>query len=315
MKTIFTVLTTFIVSYLGYGQLRVNDQGQIGLRVLTPSEDVEISGTMKLYGPAGYGNGTIYLDNSGYIGNVVLRPGSDLNGQVGTSSNRFLGMWTYAINGQVYTSSDERIKENIVNLSEGEENPIYHLRPVSYDYKVDYYGDLQNREGTKELVEQMRLGHFGFLAQEVEQVIPELVNTTDKDLYSLNYVEMIPFLVSAVQEQRSQIEELTEAIERLTQGASELGLENVDDKQKNEVLTLAPNPTSDYSMIRIRLDEFSGVTVMVTKLDGELVKEFVVSSNDQSFKLDSSLLFSKGIYLITAVKGNEIIQSEKLLYR
>jgi hypothetical protein len=49
---------------------------------------------------------------------------------------------------------------------------------------------------------------IGFIAQEVEQVIPELVNTNadgTKGLYSL---EMIPFLVKALQEQQMLIEKL-----------------------------------------------------------------------------------------------------------
>jgi hypothetical protein len=56
---------------------------------------------------------------------------------------------------------------------------------------------------------------FGFIAQEFEKVIPELVRT-DKDGYkSIDYVKLTPILVVAIQEQQKQIEELKALVNRL----------------------------------------------------------------------------------------------------
>jgi hypothetical protein len=56
---------------------------------------------------------------------------------------------------------------------------------------------------------------FGFIAQEFEKVIPELVKS-DKDGYkSIDYVKLTPVLVEAIKEQQKQIEELKALVNSL----------------------------------------------------------------------------------------------------
>lgn len=49
---------------------------------------------------------------------------------------------------------------------------------------------------------------FGFVAQEVLEVIPEMVDTKEPDNYKISTGPLIPILVKAIQEQQEQIEEL-----------------------------------------------------------------------------------------------------------
>jgi predicted RNase H-like nuclease (RuvC/YqgF family) len=58
--------------------------------------------------------------------------------------------------------------------------------------------------------------HFGFVAQEVEEVLPELVRQDSQGKKILDYDEIIPYLVRAIQEQQMEIEELKEKINELT---------------------------------------------------------------------------------------------------
>ena len=46
--------------------------------------------------------------------------------------------------------------------------------------------------------------HYGFLAQDVQKLFPELVHEDGAGYLSVNYVELIPLLVQAVQELRIQ---------------------------------------------------------------------------------------------------------------
>jgi len=50
--------------------------------------------------------------------------------------------------------------------------------------------------------------HFGFIAQEVEEVLPELVRKDSQGKKTLSYNKLIPYLVRAIQEQQKEIEEL-----------------------------------------------------------------------------------------------------------
>ena len=51
---------------------------------------------------------------------------------------------------------------------------------------------------------------FGFIAQQVQEVIPEIVSISPKteDTLALDYKEIIPFLVESIKELKNEIEEL-----------------------------------------------------------------------------------------------------------
>jgi hypothetical protein len=84
--------------------------------------------------------------------------------------------------------SDVTLKENIVPLNNSLDI-ISNLNPVSFDWK-----DIDKKS-------------FGFIAQEVEKILPEIVVET-QGKKSLSYLQIIPLLVEAIKDQQKQIEEL-----------------------------------------------------------------------------------------------------------
>jgi hypothetical protein len=103
----------------------------------------------------------------------------------------------------VALTSDLRLKSNIVNLSQGL-NKIMALRPVNYDKKFD-------------LDSTATVNENGFIAQELQKIMPELVSEgNDKDkLLSVNYMAIIPVLTKAIQEQQALIEMQQQQINEL----------------------------------------------------------------------------------------------------
>jgi hypothetical protein len=97
--------------------------------------------------------------------------------------------------------SDSTIKEDIQPFTEGL-NIITQLNTYSYFFKDD---SSENRKR-----------EFGLLAQEVEALLPELVDTS-YGLKLLDYDQFIPFLIKAIKEQQIQIEEKRIQIEMLQQ--------------------------------------------------------------------------------------------------
>ena len=94
------------------------------------------------------------------------------------------------------SSSDKRLKKDINDI---DSNIAKQIHPVSYQYK--YIDEDKTR--------------YGFIAQEVQKVIPDVVSE-DKDGYlSLNYEQLIAPLYALVQEQQARIEKLEDKISRL----------------------------------------------------------------------------------------------------
>mgnify|MGYP006216117581 CR=1 FL=1 len=78
---------------------------------------------------------------------------------------------------------------------------IKQLNPKTYEFK---YNEEKFKNAGLDNKTQM-----GFTAQEIEQVIPELVSTGSDDMHTkaVDYVGIIPVLIKAMQEQQVQIEE------------------------------------------------------------------------------------------------------------
>ncbi len=91
-------------------------------------------------------------------------------------------------------SSDARLKNNVISLS-GSLGKVESLRGVSFEYK-QYPG----------------VPRIGFIAQEVKEVIPEVVKADkDTDMLSVAYQDLVPVLVEA-------IKELSDRVKKLEQG-------------------------------------------------------------------------------------------------
>ncbi|MCB0458269.1 MAG: tail fiber domain-containing protein, partial [Flavobacteriaceae bacterium] len=115
-------------------------------------------------------------------------------------------------NGYI-TYSDRNTKNEIKPLSYGL-NEVLKLNPVTYRYKSFISPNNRIR--------------MGLIAQEVEPIIPEVVIKEDVDIdkngnkvvtegayLSMNYTDLIPVLIKAIQEQDEKIKKLEEKINTL----------------------------------------------------------------------------------------------------
>jgi hypothetical protein len=111
-----------------------------------------------------------------------------------------------AVNTTISSLSDERVKENVRDLDDGLDK-ILQLQPRKFDWKEGQGRDISNDRG--------------FIAQEFEQVFPDMIEEwKDKapegeEPYKAINANLIPTLVKAIQEQQVLIESLTARIEAL----------------------------------------------------------------------------------------------------
>ena len=85
--------------------------------------------------------------------------------------------------------SDENYKENIATIIDGL-NIVDKINPVSFNWKDN------NKKS------------YGVIAQEIEKIVPEIVDTTDGTIKTVSYDQIIPFLIQAVQQLKKEIEDL-----------------------------------------------------------------------------------------------------------
>lgn len=104
---------------------------------------------------------------------------------------------TIADGGTISCVSDASLKKNITDTNYGL-SYLMQLHPVSFNWKTEADGTTQS---------------LGFIAQEVENVIPKLVITDSQTgLKELNTIGLVPVLAKAIQEQQQQINSIISVV-------------------------------------------------------------------------------------------------------
>ncbi len=102
---------------------------------------------------------------------------------------------------QIHSSSDERFKKNITQVS-GALEKVMAINGVNYDFRVDEF------KGYNFPTERQ----VGFLAQNVEAVMPEVVKTNGDGYKSVDYAKLTAVLNEAIKEQQLLIKGLQKEI-------------------------------------------------------------------------------------------------------
>lgn len=106
---------------------------------------------------------------------------------------------------KVYNYSDARAKTNIKPINHALDI-LNQLRPVSYIFADEPF-TLKAR-GT-------RYGEIGLLAQEVEEILPEVVATDEEGHKLINYDALIPLLIASVKSLSKEVEQLKDEVQTL----------------------------------------------------------------------------------------------------
>lgn len=111
---------------------------------------------------------------------------------------------------KVYNYSDARAKTGVQSLSKGMDI-IQRLRPVTYNFR-------DNQSMTANLTQGLNYNEYtgsnaeiGLLAQEVEEVLPNLVFTDEEGHKLVDYTALIPVLIDAVKTLQQEVNSLKAA--------------------------------------------------------------------------------------------------------
>lgn len=134
--------------------------------------------------------------------NVNVEPQVNDDYNLGSASYRWATIYTTNVDttNAVNVTSDKRLKDNIDEIEYGL-SEILAMRPVSYSMKQDANKSM----------------HLGLIAQEVEEIIPEIVQKKNDEMKtrSMRYSELLPVLIKATQEQQALIDQQSREIEEL----------------------------------------------------------------------------------------------------
>ena len=124
----------------------------------------------------------------------VIGNGTDSSNKSDAFKVMFNGDTT--VGGDITISSDARLKSNIASLG----------ATLSKLLLID--GKSYEKDGKQRI---------GVLAQEIQEVFPELVTEDDNEMLAVNYQGLVPVLINALKEQDEKINRLEKLVEKLAE--------------------------------------------------------------------------------------------------
>jgi Chaperone of endosialidase len=106
--------------------------------------------------------------------------------------------------GTLTNPSDRRWKKNIYTIDNSLEK-VTKLRGVTYEWKTKEFSNMNFSDGKQ----------IGVIAQEVEEIVPEVVQTNEDGFKTVDYAKLTPLLIEAIKAQQSQITNLTNEIAKV----------------------------------------------------------------------------------------------------
>jgi hypothetical protein len=179
----------------------VNSSGKVGINNASPSYQLDVSGTFR-------------VSDSGYVLTFETGKFSPYSGNIslGSSSKMWHTLYVrdaFFLNAPTILS-DLNAKTDIRNITSISDKLML-LRPVVYKLK-------EQSENSGQIIDKEQQDQFGFIAQELREIFPELVNENDMGVLGVQYSELIPLLVKAFQDQQAEIAVFKERIAKLEQG-------------------------------------------------------------------------------------------------
>lgn len=200
------------------------------------------------------------------------------------------------------TPSDMRLKTNVETLDNEAINNLLKLDIISYNYKTEVQ---ENKVSNR---------HYGLSAQELKEIYPDLVYEGQDGYLGVNYVELVPVLIRAIQELKEEIDGLRgqNATRRSATRESTTDVGKVASK-RNILYQNTPNPFNGQTVIRFQLAEnVSDAAICIFDMQGKMLREYPVSSTTESVSVNGYEL-GQGMFLYSLIVNGQEIDTKKMI--
>lgn len=310
----------YLCCFSVYGQIKVLSGGRVGIGTNeVSSSKLHVfweQYTMPLLlttNAEGYGYTSAARSQNDFVKNwVVVRR---LLGTSNWGAENFLVYSSGDVYGAHYfTSSDQRIKRNFTQISK----PLDKLNLIN-----GYY---YNNKSISEIDSSLRFGNdnvnkrrMGFIAQEIAQILPEVVDTNSNGLICIAYQEILPLLVEAIKSQQKQINYLNDVVLKNSSSNNEIlyNQSNQNDFSRSTEVKLYQNsPNPFVGMTKVNFETTSNskkIAIFIFDFNGKLLRKYEnLNSGKQSIEIRAEEL-KAGLYFYSLIIDGVEIDTKKLI--
>ena len=219
---------------------------------------------------------------------------------------------TTKINGTLFSNTlalngDMSCVDNTRSIPDKVVNSLSLLQPVSYNFKSD-----STWKYDKKLQSEMEGKHYGFIAQDVQKVLPELVYEREGHL-AVNYVELIPLLVQTIQNLSAEVEELKKGNPKVKSYFTNKNTPN-EDGFEAVLYQNNPNPFSVDTKIEYQLPlSTQSAALYVYDMNGLQIEEYPILSFGEGSVIVSGGALDAGMYLYSLIADGQIVDTKRMI--
>lgn len=276
-----------------------------------------------------HGKKGIYLTTSGQANNIVAY-------YAPASNSSFIFNTNLRVNG-VNITSDARLKENIQTLL-NPLNIVSQLNGVSYNYKLSEINKYREQDASKfteaqsmqnstnsglysnaaltgkenddklyqsavdrKEAEDASRNRIGFLAQDIEKVLPELVQTDENGVKSIDYIGFIPLIVESLKEMQQTIQAQQNEIDILQSLLPEESKSLLRSTSTNNIVIEGAKlyNRSGTSVSYTLPSTFANAYLQVFDIAGRMLKKITLTTTNDTVEINPSEIgFGTFIYAL-----------------
>lgn len=224
------------------------------------------------------------------------------------------------------TSSDERLKKNISKI-DIKDIKYKDIKPVSFNFDIKNRGfiieSIDTTKVSKIDKEFYKRKHYGFVAQEVKEIFPELVYEDNEGNLAVDYQSFIPILFEIVKEQEIIINQLNYEIESVKEDCCQnanlkSALISTDEKEnpitKSILYQNIPNPFSVSTTIRYSLSKnINNAMIYIYNMNGTQLKSVELHQNGEGSIQINGREFNAGMYLYSLIADGQLIDTKRMI--
>jgi hypothetical protein len=233
-----------------------------------------------------------------------------------------------------WSSSDSTLKHDIKLIDRHSLTPIFKLKAVSFKYNKPSSTSNKPDTSTNISSDSANLGVnsiynktlYGFIAQDVEKIYPNLVYTDNKTgIKMINYDSFIPLIIEALKEQNKINDTLKMQNDFLQQQISSCCTKNSlksmasssDGIAINDAAILyqnMPNPFSEKSEIKYLLPTSTQTAMIcIYDLQGKQIKCINISGQGENSIVINGNELAAGMYLYTLIINNKEVDTKRMI--
>lgn len=280
---------------------------------------IDFNSSADLYGGAG-----VYAADYGYV--YSFPP--NLQGAYAAYFNGTTNLQGRTMAQEIYTPADNNLSEDVESVAtrDGEGMLDNLLKMNVREFNMKSSQPIEEPKSLDDMTDEVRQSyeyykkdqekilsrrHFGLSAQELKEIYPNLVLEAQDGYLYVNYTELVPVLIRAIQELKGELDDV-KGYDGARRAPATTSV-NTTSTSSNVLYQNTPNPFKEQTTIRFSLaDDAQNASICIFDMTGKMLKTLPVSLGETSVSIAGWEL-GEGMFLYTLIVNGKEIDTKRMI--